>query len=154
MKEPFLPWAMARLKTLIKSPPFPTLNGFHLIHLFGRKTNTSFKPATLMPRRPRTGQTGTGFLSVVKDSIRFKGFYDGQNYSLQPTHLSTHPKYSRTFRWNWSRNLRQIHLVNAVITGKNSTGIIVGSSMGSSIYGCSSDRNVSGVQSVGGLVGF
>lgn len=88
------------------------------------------------------------------DSL-FTGHYDGQGYAIEGLYINRPTlDYMGLFGeiWNSSSEIKNIHMTNVNITGKNYVGAIVGVGY-MKMNNCSSTGSITGDQRTGGLAG-
>ncbi len=97
---------------------------------------------------------GAGFSPIGDDSNMFRGYYDGQGYTIDGLYIDR-PSRNYTGFFGKVRNceLQNIRFENCSITGAMCVGALAGD--GSNIYvsGCYVDGTVSGSEYVGSVVG-
>jgi len=96
--------------------------------------------------------TGNGWLPIGNYDNEFQGTFDGQNYSISNLFINRDDVGIGLFGYTFNSNIKNINLIDVDVTGYDSVGGLVGFSMGY-ISKCSATGSVTGVYYVGGLVG-
>lgn len=97
---------------------------------------------------------GKGWLPLGTFSENFKGSYDGNGYKIADLIVNRGGQnYVGLFGWTAQASITHIALENATITGKNSTGALVGKYENGTIENCYTTGTVFGQSYVGGMLG-
>ncbi len=101
-----------------------------------------------------TENSGAGFTPIGTESSRFTGSFDGNNYIIYNLHINSSATYYIGFCGcaDASASIHNLGLVDITVTGNSIIGALVGLNYGYVSY-CFSTGSVSGVCSVGGLIG-
>lgn len=101
-----------------------------------------------------TWANGYGF-KPIGGSPQFRGSFDGKGYSISGLTVNR-PSISSIgfFARLQKARISNLHLTDANVTGHTSVGLLVGNQANSTIENCSAIGSVSGIKTVGGLVGF
>jgi hypothetical protein len=101
------------------------------------------------------GGTVEGFVQIGTSASTFRGYYDGQGYTISAIHLNRNEQYVGLFGYlsGSGHYIKNVVLTSAYINGGNYTGGIVGCNYGGTVENCSISGDVSGSSSVGGIVG-
>ena len=103
----------------------------------------------------RGWNNGAGFSPIGNSSNRFRGIFNGNDYSVVAL-FSARPSanYVGFFGWINGASIRNIRLTNVDIQGNSSTGGLVGRNNNSTVQNSSSAGTIKGSVEVGGLVGY
>ncbi len=97
---------------------------------------------------------GSGWTPIGSNFPRFTGEYDGNGHTISNLFINRpSTDYAGLFGYLENAALKNIHLINAHVTGRDSVGILAGYKRTSMVSGCSSTGAVSGRYDTGGLVG-
>ena len=97
---------------------------------------------------------GYGF-KPIGSSTQFRGSFDGKGYSISGLTVNRPSTSSIGFFARLTKaRISNLHLTDANVTGHTSVGLLVGNQANSTIENCSAIGSVSGIKTVGGLVGF
>lgn len=97
---------------------------------------------------------GNGFMPIGNASNVFSGSFDGQDYNITGLYIyRSSTDYVGLFGKVTQVNISNVHLIDANISGREYTGLLVGYNY-ANIINSSTEGNLSGLSSVGGLVGL
>jgi len=103
------------------------------------------------------GTETTGFRPIGNTTTLFAGSYDGANYIIENLYISdTSMSDVGLFGRNKSEYFKNIHLRNVNISAKHQVGGLVGIQYirKGNIINCHVSGRISGVQNVGGIIGY
>lgn len=101
-----------------------------------------------------TWNSGEGFVPIGTIGTAFTGNLEGNNYIIDGLYINRSSDYQGLFGYTNNGSVSNVGLTGCSITGSNNVGSFVGFfTIGSTLSGCYSTGNVSGINYVGGMIG-
>lgn len=100
--------------------------------------------------------SGSGFLPIGNNTIKFTGFYDGQNHYIDNLFIDRPATdYVGLFGYGYGSIIENISVTNCEVTGNSYVGGLAGKIHSTTISNCSDNGEVTGFGDfVGGLLGY
>lgn len=101
------------------------------------------------------GSSYAGWNPIGNSTTQFTGSYNGDNHTITGLYIyRTVEDHTGLFGMTANATIKNLKIVSANISGKDRVGILIGRAQGGTIEQCSADGIITGINYVGGLVGW
>ena len=101
-----------------------------------------------------TNKPDNEWTAIGTDAKLFKGTFDGQNHTISGIYISNSNDNQGLFGYVYDGMIQNLSVADSYIQARNYVGGIVGYNNNGTVSNCSNSGTVTGVQIVGGIVGY